>query len=182
MDIENRKNLKATARDRLSSCEGGAKIALLYASVIVGASLLINGGRMILDSQISNFGGLQNMGMRSFLSTISTMLPILMNFLLMCLGLGFTGAMLRIGRQQYVSLNSLRIGFDRFWLLLKVTLLQGGLYVLACMAAYFISMQIFFLTPLSNGLLSAMTLLGFSLSMGVMAESRPLERGVRKKI
>ena len=155
MNLENRKELRDTAKQRLEQAHIAAKIALIYASVIVGSSLLVNGLQLILDNQISQSGGLQNMGLRSVLSTIQTMLPIVLNFLLMCLGLGFTGAMLRISRGQYTSLNSLRIGFERFWVLLRATLLQGGLYLLAIMAANMISMQIFFLTPMSNNLMAA---------------------------
>ena len=156
MDIQNRKELRQTAKARLENSQNAVKIALTYAAVIVGASLLTNLIQLLLDGQISQAGGLSNRGLRSMLSTIQTMLPMILNFLLMCLGLGFTGAMLRISRGQFSSLNSLRIGFERFWVLLRATLLQGGLYVLAAMASYMISIQIFFLTPMSRGLLSAM--------------------------
>ena len=156
MDLQNRKELKETARQRLTGAQDAVKIALIYASIIVGASLLVNGVRFFLDSQISQFGGLRNMGLRSVLSTIQTMMPIVLQFLLMALALGFTGSMLRIGRGQYASPMSMKIGFDRFWVLLRATLLQGGLYALALLAAYIISMQVFFLTPMSRGLISAM--------------------------
>ncbi len=155
MDLENRKELQSTAKQRLAKAQNAAKIALLYAAFICGASLLSNGIRIFLSSQISQSGGLSNMGMRSFLSTLQTMLPIVLNFVAMCLGLGFTGAMLRISREQYTSLQSLKIGFARFWVLLRATLLQGVFYFLAAMAAYILAMQLFFLTPLSKGVISA---------------------------
>ena len=156
MDLQNRKELKSTARQQLDSCPNAVKIACFYAAVTAGAALLTNGVQFFLNSRISQTGGLQNMGLRSVLSTLQTMLPLVFNFLLMCLGLGFTGTMLRVSRRQYISLNSLKIGFSRFWVLLRATLLQGGFYILACMAGYIISIQIFFLTPMSRGLLSAM--------------------------
>lgn len=156
MDIQNRKELRETAKNKLENSESAVKIALIYAAVIVGASLLTNLVQLLLDGKISQAGGLSNRGLRSMLSTIQTMLPMILNFLMMGLGLGFTGAMLRISRGQFTSLNSMKIGFERFWVLLRATLLQGGLYLLAGMASYMISMQIFFLTPMSRGLLSAM--------------------------
>lgn len=155
MNLENRKELRSTAKDRLDNAQNAAKIALIYAAVIVGATLLLNGFQFFLDSQISKTGGLSNMGMRSFLSTFQTMVPMALNFLLMCLGLGFTGTMLRVSRSQFTSPQGLKIGFARFWVLLRATLLQGVLYCVAAMAAYVISMQLFFLTPLSKGVISA---------------------------
>ena len=156
MDIENRKDLKASAKQHLEQAPQAGRIALTYAGVLAGASLLTNGINFFLDSQISGAGGLANLGLRSVLSTLQTMLPLVLNFLLMCLGLGFTGAMLRISRGQYTSLHSMKVGFERFWVLLRATLLQGGLYLLAGLAAYMISMQLFFLTPMSRGLLSTL--------------------------
>lgn len=154
MNLNDRKELRSQAKEKLESAQDAARIAFVYAAVIVGASLAVNLIRMLLTHQISQYGGLSNMGLRSILSTVQTMLPIILNFLLMCLGLGFTGTMLRISRGQYASLNSLKIGFARFWVLLRAVLLQGGLYLLAAVAAYMISMQIFFLTPLARGLVA----------------------------
>ena len=156
MNLENRKQMHDAAKNHLSGAENAAKIALIYACLVVGSSLLINGGRFFLGSQISQAGGLQNLGLKSVLSTLQTMLPIVFNFLLMCLGLGFTGAMLRITRDQFASPQSIKIGFARFWVLLRATLLEGGLYVLASFAAYFLSITIFFMTPLSRNVLKVM--------------------------
>ena len=156
MDLQNRKELRDTAKQRLNSCDSAVKITCIYAGISVGASLLLNLVQLFLNSQISQTGGLQNLGMRSMLSTLNTMLPIVLNFLLMCVGLGFTGAMLRISREQYASPNSLRVGFERFWVLLRAVLLQGGFYIMACIAGYVISMQVFFLTPMSRNLMAVM--------------------------
>ena len=156
MDIQNRKELKAAARQHLSGAENGAKVTLLYAGFFVLSSLLINGLNLFLGSRISQSGGLQNMGLRSMLSTLKTMVPIVFQFLMLCLSLGFTGAMLRISRGQYTSYQSLRIGFDRFWVLLRATVLQLGFYIMAFMAAQIVSMQIFFLTPLSRKYIALM--------------------------
>ena len=169
MDLQNRKELKATARQRLDGCRNAARISLIYAVITVGASLLLNLVKLFLNSQISQTGGLQNLGLRSVLSTLDTMLPLVLNFLLMCVGLGFTGAMLRVSRGQFASPNSLRVGFERFWVLLRAVLLQGGFYILACMAGYIISMQIFFLTPMSRKLLAVMAPVMSSSSGDVMA-------------
>lgn len=159
MDLRNRRGLQAAARERLSGAESAPKIALIYSGSVVLASLLTTAINYLLGNQISQTGGLHNMGIRSMLSTIQSILPLVINFLLMCIGLGFTGAMLRISRKQFTSPQSMRIGFARFWVLLRATLLQGGLYFLAGMASFYIAMQIFILTPLSNKMMDAMAVL-----------------------
>ena len=169
MDIKNRKDLKSRAKQYLEQAPDAPKIALTYAAVLAGISLLTNGVHFFLGTQISDAGGLSNLGLRSVLSTIQTMLPLVLNFLSMCLGLGFTGAMLRVSRGQYASVRSIQVGFERFWVLLRATLLQGGLYLAAGMAAYMISMQLFFLTPASRSLLSSMAPIVSSSSGDIMA-------------
>lgn len=156
MDLHNRRGLQAAARERLSAAESAPKIALIYSGIVVLASLLTTTVDYVLGSQISQTGGLHNLGLRSMLSTFQSMLPIVINFLLMCISLGFTGAMLRISRKQFTSPKSMRIGFARFWVLLRATILQGLLYFLAGMASFYLSFQIFFLTPLSNKMMDAM--------------------------
>ena len=44
---------------------------------------------------------MQNIGTRSMLSTINSALPLIQTLVLMCLGLGYTAAMLRLVRRQY---------------------------------------------------------------------------------
>lgn len=169
MDIENRKDLKSRAKQYLEQAPAAPKLALSYAAILTGISLFTNAVNYFLGTQISGTGGLSNLGLRSMLSTVQTMLPLVLNFLLICLGLGFTGAMLRVSRGQYASLRSMKVGFERFWVLLRATLLQGGLYVLAGMAAYTISMQLFFLTPMSKNLLATLAPMMSSSSPDIMA-------------
>lgn len=156
MDLRNRRGLQAAARERLSGAESAARIALIYSGIVVLTSLFSTTVSYLLGDQISQTGGLQNMGIRSMLSTVQSILPVLTSFLLMCIGVGFTGAMLRISRKQFASPQSLRIGFARFWVLLRAALLQGGLYFLAGIASFYLAMQIFILTPLSNNMMAAM--------------------------
>ena len=148
MDFHNRPQLHATAAERLKKApEAAAKIAVIYGGLVVLASLLSTVVSYFLGTQINNYGGLGNMGIRSALTTVRSILPMALNLLLMAVELGFLNAMLRIGRGQFASPNSLRMGFDRFWPLLKVVLLQSGLYLLAGMASFYIAMQIFTFTP-----------------------------------
>ena len=75
----------------------------------------------------------------------------------MCLELGYVAAMVRIARQQYASEQTLKLGFDRFWVLLRYSLIQGAIYALVAMGAFWISLQIFLITPLSNSIMEIIT-------------------------
>ena len=43
----------------------------------------------------------------------------------MCLDVGYVAAMLRIARGMYTSPQTLRLGFDRFWVLLRAAIFRG---------------------------------------------------------
>ena len=111
----------------------------------------------MLNLQIAQLGGLSNMGLRSVLSTVQSVLPMVQSLIVMCLELGYLAAMVRIARQQYASEHTLKLGFDRLWVLIRWTLIQGGIYVLAAMATFWISMQVFLITPLSDSMMSMLT-------------------------
>jgi hypothetical protein len=70
---------------------------------------------------VADAGGLGNIGTRSILSSLQTMLPLVQSVVILCLDVGFMAAMLRVARGQYVSQNTLRLGFDRFWVMLRYT-------------------------------------------------------------
>lgn len=157
MDINNRRQLHETAKQRLNEARDGAKIAVIFAGLITGTSLLSYLLNLFLGWQISGSTGLSGLSFRSTLGTLQTMLPLLFNFLLLALGLGFTGAMLRISRGQYTSPKSMKIGFDRFWVLLRATLLQSLLYSAVAFAAFYLAQFVFLLSPLSNNFVTQAT-------------------------
>lgn len=150
MTIPSFKILKKNAAERVSSAENSKKIVLIYAGTITLLAALVTIINYTLKLQISQLGGLSNMGLRTMLSTIQSVLPIVQSFVVMCLELGYVAAMLRLARQQYASEHTLKLGFDRFWVLLRWTILQGLIYMLAGMAAFWISVQLYMITPLSN--------------------------------
>ena len=151
MDITNRRHLHAVAADRLEKARDLPKIALIYGGIVVLSSLFSATVSFFIGQQINNFGGLQNMGTRSILATIQNILPLVIQMVLMALELGFLNVMVRTARGQYASPQSLKLGFDRFWLLFKTTLLESGVYCIALMGSFYLSSQIFMITPLSKG-------------------------------
>lgn len=147
MDI---RALKDTAARRLENARDAKTIILIYAGITVGLSALVTVVNYLAGSGISQTGGLSNIGLRTTLATLQNVLPIIQSVLLMILDLGYINAALRIARGQYASPNSMRMGLDRFFPLLRCTLMQGLIYGLAGMAGFYLAIQIYLLTPMSN--------------------------------
>ena len=150
MNIRDIGNLKRTADRRLQSASQSRELVLVYAGVTALAAALVTVINYCLSLRIGQTGGLSNIGLRSVLSTIQAVLPMVQWAVLICLELGYLNAMLRISREQYASLNSLRMGFDRFWTLLRCCILQGLIYFGIMILSIYLAIQIFFLTPLAN--------------------------------
>ena len=154
MDI---RTLKDTAFQRLESARDAKKIVMIFAGFTVGLSALVTVINYLAGSGISQTGGLSNMGMRAALSTVQNVLPMVQSVLLMMVELGYINAALRIARGQYASVNSLRMGLDRFSPLIRVTIMQGLIFGLVGMGSFYLAVQIFLFTPFSNATLDILT-------------------------
>lgn len=152
MNIPSSKYLKVKAANRLESGKDPQRVALVYAAIVAGSSLLVNGVKFLLQNGISQTGGIQNIGTRSMLSTLDTVLPLVQMLVLMCLGLGYTAAMLRLARRQYASEKAMKAGFERFWVLLRTRLLLVLIYFAIAFGLSYVALAIFMLTPLSSRL------------------------------
>ena len=156
MSIPSAKYLKKKASNRLQSGNDPKKVVLIYAGIVALSSLVVTVVQDLLDSQISQTGGIQNIGTRSMLTTADTVLTIAQLLLVMCLTLGYTGSMLRIARGQYASPNSLKAGGERIWVLLRTRLLQMLIMTAAAFALCFLVVNVCLLTPLSNRVIAVM--------------------------
>ena len=150
MDIRNTRQLKEFSAERLANARDGQKIVLYYSLITVAVSAAATALSYVLSQQIARTGGLGSMGVRSALTTAQTLLPIVQAVFLMCLTLGYLATMLRIARGQYASPNGMRLGFDRFWVLLRCTLLKGLIFGGVAMASMYVAIAIYMMTPLSN--------------------------------
>lgn len=150
MDIRNIRQIHETAARRLEQAPFQKQIVLIYAGITIGLSALVTILTYVLSNQISQTGGLSNMGTRSILSTLQSLLPIVQNMILLCLELGFLNAMIRIGRGLYTSPQSLRAGMSRFWAAIRCALLLSFRYLMAGIGSFYLATMIFGLTPLSN--------------------------------
>lgn len=153
----NFRQLKADASAAVDRCPGARQVAAVYALIVVGLSALVTVVTFCLDLSMAQMGGLSNIGTRSVLATVQSILPMAQSVILLCLELGFLSAVLRMVRGQYVSLNSLRLGFDRFWPLMRMTVLQSMIYMGIGFISVYFSVQIFLLTPLSDKALHIIT-------------------------
>lgn len=149
MDIRNTRQLKAIARERVANAPQEKKIVLIYSLIITALALMTTGLRYVLGLRMEDLGGLSNMAARSTLSTVQSMLPLVQSMVTMCLTLGYTAAMLRIARGQYSSPNTLRLGFDRFWVLLRCAVIQGLIYTGLGITSVYVASMLFVLSPWS---------------------------------
>ena len=97
------------------------------------------------------------MGNRATLAAIQNVLPIVQTFVTLCLEIGYLAAILRVARGQYVSPNTLRLGFDRLWVLVRLSLTKGLIFLGLGIATLYASVLIFMLTPLSRPAMELLT-------------------------
>ena len=150
MDIRNIRELKSAAGRRLEQAAESRKIILIYSAISILSALLVTVITYCLDLRVENLGGLSNMGTRSVLTTVSAVLPVVLNIALMCLELGFLAAMIRIGRGLYTSVQTLRAGMPRFWAMIRTNLLILTLCFVVGMAAFYLATMVFVMTPFSD--------------------------------
>ena len=130
-----------------------ASLCSRYAGITVALSALLTVANALLSNRIEGTSGLANLGIRSILSTAQSMLPMLQSIVLLCLEFGYFHAILRLSRGQYADHTDLKVGFRRFGAILRLNILQGFLVLAVSMLLFYLSMQIFILTPLADPLL-----------------------------
>lgn len=157
MNIRHPKTVKSVARELLSRAGQLRQILLVYCGILLASCLVTTGLGQGLGSLMSRSGGLGNLGTRSLLSTLQTLLPMAHTLVLLVLDLGLLAAMLRISRGQFTSPQTLRTGLARFFPLLRLLLLQIPIYLALGLAMVYASMMVFFMTPLSNGVVELLT-------------------------
>ena len=150
MNIRNRRELKNFAAGRLENARDIRKIVLIYAAWTLGLSALVTVVNYLLGLQMDSLSGLSSFSKRTMLSTIQSMTPVALSLFTMCLETGYLAVMLRIARGQYVSEQTLRLGFERFWTLLRCSVLKGLLYTAALSLSVYLGIMVFMLLPISD--------------------------------
>lgn len=150
MHIPAYSSLKHTAKERLGASQGARTVLLLYIAISFGVSLVSLLVNFFLDHQVGQIGGLGNLGLRSMLLSIGTALPMILSLALMGLDLGYQAAMLRTARGQFTSPNAFRLGYDRFWSLLRCQIVQVCIAFFYVLGAAYAASLIFVLSPFSR--------------------------------
>ena len=157
MDIRNTSEIRGAALRRLTDAGQAKRVAAIYAGVTLGLSALVTILGLVLDGMMSGAGGLSGMGRRTVLSSVQSVLPVVSALIAMCVELGYQAAMLRVARGQYTSPQTLRLGFDRFWVLLRCVLLEGLILFGITFGGVYLATMLFVFTPFSHRVMELMT-------------------------
>ena len=150
MNLRNLRQIREFAPERLEASPSQRQIVLIYAGLALGLTALVTVLNQLLGMQIDNYGGLSNLGKKTMLSSIQSMLPLAQSVLSMCLDVGYVAAMLRIARGMYSSPQTLRLGFDRFWVLLRCSIFKGLILTGVTFVSFYVGILIYLATPFSE--------------------------------
>ena len=165
MNLRNLRQIHGFASDRLRQSTSQKQIVMIYAGLALGLTALVTVLSHMLGLMMDNYGGLSNLGKRKMLSTLQSMLPMAQSLLSMCLNVGYLAAMLRIARGMYTSPQTLRLGFDRFWLLLRCSVFKGLILSAVMFSSLYFGIMIFVMTPFSDAAVEIITPLMSQISM-----------------
>ena len=151
MDLRDRRTLFSAADETLAR-DGAAlrQVLLLYIAILTGLSLLLSGLTVLLSNRIENTGGLSGMGLRSILSTVQSVLPMVQTVVLAALQIGYTRAILNARRGEAFSRDTLWGDFRLLLPLIGAYMLQGLLYAGLAMVSVYAASYIFMMLPASN--------------------------------
>lgn len=150
MNLNNRGQLRAFASERVANVRNLSKIVLIYAGLVLGLSGLATVVNYVLGLQMENLTGLSSFGKRTTLSSIRSLIPMALSVITMCLETGYLAVMLRIARGQYASEQTLRLGFDRFWQLLRLSIFKAIRYGMVIFLSIYAGVMLFMTLPLSR--------------------------------
>lgn len=153
MELPSIKQLKADAAHSLRRGREPKTVILWYAGIVTLVAVAISLLNIYLSSQIRNTGGLGNLGIRTVLSTIQTILPMVNTLAMACLELGYLHAMMRICRGQYANQTDLKMGFSKFFPLVRLIAMLILLGILIGWLTYQAAFTIFLITPWANSLM-----------------------------
>lgn len=151
MDLKNRRAVRSVAAHALADNPGNPRLTVIvYAAIAALSALAVSALTTVLDNRIATTGGLSNLGLRSVLSTIRSVVPMVHTLAFLCVQLGYQSAALRMARRRAVEPRTLLDGFRCFGPLLRAFLLQNGLYLLLCIAASYAASFLYLATPLAS--------------------------------
>lgn len=152
MDIRNRSALKESAAASLGHSRNEKQIITLYA----GVTIAIAAGMWLLDMAISHAisgtGGLSNLGTRSILQTLQSLLPVAQMIFTMCWSMGYLRAVMNISRNVPADTWTLTGCFRLFGPIFRLELLTSLIYTGILFGCAYLASTLFIFTPLSQPL------------------------------
>lgn len=147
MELPNIRVLKEDAHLALRKGREPKKVVLYFAGITMLVAAALTVLSFWLGQQMDGAGGLGNLGTRAILSTAQTALPLVQMVVLLGLELGYIHAMMRISRRQYADHTDLKMGFRKFFPLLRLLILQCAIQFAIGLLAYQVSTTIYMFTP-----------------------------------
>lgn len=156
MDIRDRQGIYAAADSALSGAPNLKRLIFLHTAVSAAVLLAVAALDFVLQQQIGNTGGLGGMGMRSVLSTASTLLQLVANLALPFWNIGYVAIILATLRNEQCGDRSLFSGFFCFGPVVRLMLLKELLVILLAMLLSYPSMMLFMATPWAKPMMEGM--------------------------
>ncbi|MBQ4600287.1 MAG: hypothetical protein IJB17_01490 [Oscillospiraceae bacterium] len=156
MDIRDRAGLYREAESRLAAAPNLKRLILLHTVASAAVLLAVTALNYVLQDRIGDTGGLGGMGMRSALSTASTVLQLAVNLAMPFWVIGYSAVVLRTLRGEPCEDRTLLSGFRQFGPVLRLTLLQNMLLILLAMLCIYPAALIFMMTPWAKPMMQAM--------------------------
>ena len=151
MNIRDRKSIHNAAQVSLAGSADALKsIVLTYVLITTGLAVISAGLSAVLSDRIADTSGLGGMGLRSILSTMQTVLPLVQTLVLMGLQIGYCSVAMGVCRGEAVSRNTLLGGFRYFMPMLRTAILQGFLYFSMGLLCMYLSVYLFLFLPISE--------------------------------
>ena len=153
MAISDRQQLKQRAQDALESAAyDPKKMVLIHTGAASIITLLTAGATFLIQDGISGTGGLSGIGLRTMLSTASSVLQNITNLALPFWAFGYLLFILKTLRREQIGPATLLGGFHQLFPILRLLLIRGFLYAAIAFLCLYPSAVIFSLTPLAQPL------------------------------
>ena len=126
------------------------KLTLVYLAVLLGAQLLSGLVTFVTGLMMENAGGLSGLGTRTVLNSVDGVVALAVTVLTPLWSIGFVHCSIGLARQDAMEPQHLTEGFYRFFVLLRLALAQGIVYMVVISLATNLASILFMLLPMSE--------------------------------
>ena len=153
MGISDRQLLKQRAQSALDNASyDPKKLILIHTAAASIVTLLTAAISVLIQDGISGTGGLGGIGLRTMLSTVSSVLQNITNLVLPFWAFGYLVFILKTLRREQTGPATLLEGFQNLFPIARLLLIRGFIYVAIGFLCLYPSAILFSLTPLAQPL------------------------------